>query len=725
MADTPSTDRPPPQAAGAARRWGFAGIVDAAISGLNAIGTAWIFAIMVAINTDVFSRFLFDAPVSGVPLVIELSIVVIVFVQLAAALRGGRMTRSDVLIARLLTARPMLGRTLQAVYHFGGAVLMAAVFYYVLPLFEKTWRRGTYAGLEADFTLLVWPFKLLVLIGAGFCAIQFLRACWADLEFLAAQRRAGNRELRGPLIGLAATAAVCGIFLALGGILDLTSVQIGLISVLFVLFLVYVGVHVGVALALLSFVCVWIIRDNVEIAGKLLALAAAEGLQRYEFGVIPLFVLMGLLVSVSDMGKDIYDVANHMFRRVKAGLGTATVGANAVFAAVTGTSIASASVFTKVAVPEMLRLGYRPRFAVGVVAGSSVLGMLIPPSLLLILFGILAETSIGDLFIAGIVPGILLSLAYCALIWFMADRFPDRVASRETFERQTPSHMSNMEILVKTAPIVCLIAIVLGGIYGGVFTATEAGGVGALGALVVTIVKRKLTWRSLWHALSETGHVTAAICFLLLAAQLYSRMIAMSGIPNVMEHYIVASGLGFAALIAIYIVAVILLGDDPGCRFDHADYRAARRAGARLVQRRPGLVRHRHHHRRRDRVADAAARARLFRHPQQSSGRPHQDRGHLLGRRPVCAHDAGRPDPGHPVPRDRPYIGVGRTHDRQIAMAPAGRLHPSLAQLGWNSSTVVRRMSRRYPVAPSNFPARCSTARLSQMTISPTVHLWL
>ena len=192
MADTPSTDRPPPQTAGTARRWGVAGIVDGAISGLNAIGTAWIFAIMVAINTDVFSRFLFDAPVSGVPLVIELSIVVIVFVQLAAALRGGRMTRSDVLIARLLTARPMLGRTLQAVYHFGGAVLMAAIFYYVLPLFEKTLRRGTYAGLEADFTLLVWPFKLLVLIGAGFCAFQFLRACWADLEFLAAQRRAAQ-----------------------------------------------------------------------------------------------------------------------------------------------------------------------------------------------------------------------------------------------------------------------------------------------------------------------------------------------------------------------------------------------------------------------------------------------------------------------------------------------------------------------------------------------------
>ena len=104
------------------------------------------------------------------------------------------------------------------------------------------------------------------------------------------------------------------------------------------------------------------IRDPT-IAGKLLALSAAQSLQRYEFGVIPLFVLMGLLVSVSDIGKDTYDVANHAFRRVKAGLGMATVGANAVFAAVTGTSIASASVFTKVAVPEMLRLGYKPRSA--------------------------------------------------------------------------------------------------------------------------------------------------------------------------------------------------------------------------------------------------------------------------------------------------------------------------------------------------------------------------
>ena len=165
---------------------------------------------------------------------------------------------------------------------------------------------------------------------------------------------------------------------------EISSAGIGVISIFFVLFFVYVGVHVGVALALISFVCVWAIRD-IDIGGRLLALSAGESMQQYEFGVIPLFVLMGLLVSISGIGRDTYDVANNLFRKLRGGLGTATVGANAVFAAVTGTSIASASVFTRVAVPEMLRLGYKPRFSVGVVAGSSVLGMLNPPSLLLII----------------------------------------------------------------------------------------------------------------------------------------------------------------------------------------------------------------------------------------------------------------------------------------------------------------------------------------------------
>ena len=532
---------------------------DGLVTALNTIGTAWIFVIMVAINADVFSRFLFNAPISGVPLVIEMSIIAIVFLQLTTALRGGRLTRSDVLIAKLLKRRPQLGFSLQAIYHATGAVLMTVLFVYSEPFFEKAWRRDTYAGLEGDFILPEWPLKLLILLGAVVCAIQFARHVGVDLRTLRGILRRERLQSGAAIIPILGTAAVAFIFYAIDAILQLNALQVGLISIFFVLFLVYIGVHVGIALAALSFVCVWVIRDPT-IAGKLLALSAAQSLQRYEFGVIPLFVLMGLLVSVSDIGKDTYDVANHAFRRVKAGLGMATVGANAVFAAVTGTSIASASVFTKVAVPEMLRLGYKPRFAVGVVAGSSVLGMLIPPSLLLILYGILSETSIGDLFIAGIIPGIVLSIAYCGLIWFMARRFPDHVAEPEALARRVESEMSLIELILKSTPIVALVIVVLGGIYGGVFTATEAGGVGAMGALLLSILKRRLSWAKLWTALTETGHVTAAICFLLISAHLYARMITMTGIPNVMEAYVVSSGLGLGGLIAIYIVTLIILG---------------------------------------------------------------------------------------------------------------------------------------------------------------------
>ena len=501
---------------------------DKLVAAFNAAGSGWIFIMMLLLTTDVVCRAAFNAPIKGIPLLIEMSMLVIVFMQLPSAIRADRLTRSDVL-------------------------------WYTLPVFFKVWERNTYDVLEGDFALPTWPFKLLVLVGAIFCAIQFWRA-FLDGVRLIARLRSENEFRFQRIVFISITfATACVAIWLLATYSEISSAGIGVISIFFVLFFVYVGVHVGVALALISFVCVWAIRD-IDIGGRLLALSAGESMQQYEFGVIPLFVLMGLLVSISGIGRDTYDVANNLFRKLRGGLGTATVGANAVFAAVTGTSIASASVFTRVAVPEMLRLGYKPRFSVGVVAGSSVLGMLIPPSLLLIIFGIIAEQSIGDLFMAGIVPGIVLAGAYCILIWIMARRFPDKVGSPEALKTDRPRLMPPLEAAQKSLPIVLLIILVLGGIYGGLFTATEAGGVGAFGALILTFLKGKLSRAALWEALTDTGHVTASICFLLLSAHIYSRMIALTGIPGLMEDWVMASGLGVAGLITIYVIAIILMG---------------------------------------------------------------------------------------------------------------------------------------------------------------------
>ncbi len=341
----------------------------------------------------------------------------------------------------------------------------------------------------------------------------------------------------------------------------MTDIQIGLLSIVGILFLIYAGMHVAIALTLLSLLGVWLIKDNWTIASKLLALAASDSISGYIFGVVPLFVLMGLLISVSGIGKDTFEVANRLFKGIRGGLGISTVAANAVFAAVTGISIASAAVFTKVAVPEMIRLGHKPRFAVGVVTGSSVLGMLIPPSLLLILFGVLTETSIGDLFKAGIMPGILLSVAFSGAILFMAYRFPNYVGQVTDESDGNPTdQMTVGKAIWKLTPIVLLVALVLGGIYAGWFTPTESGAVGALGALLLALGKRQLTWAKLWQVLTETGHVTVSILFLLIAANIYGRMLALSGITGFIASWIGESGLGLYGILAIYLMIVLLMG---------------------------------------------------------------------------------------------------------------------------------------------------------------------
>jgi tripartite ATP-independent transporter DctM subunit len=340
----------------------------------------------------------------------------------------------------------------------------------------------------------------------------------------------------------------------------MTSIEIGSASLVLMLVLIYAGMHVGVALTLLSFVGVWLIRDNFTIASRLLATSAYESINNHFFGVVPLFVLMGLLVSVADIGRDTFAVADQFFKRIRGGLGIATVAANAVFAAITGISIASAAVFTKVAVPEMLRLGYTPRFSVGVVAGSSVLGMLIPPSLLLIVYAFLAEQSVGDMFLAGVLPGIVLALAYAVAILFMAYRMPGFVGGTAQTAKDDGSAMTGIQMLARMAPIAVLVVMVLGGIYSGFFTPTEAGAVGALGALILAIARRKLTWKSLWQVLVETGHITVSICFLIIAASIYTRMLAMSGLPQSLVSWIGDSGLGLWGLIPAVLVVILLMG---------------------------------------------------------------------------------------------------------------------------------------------------------------------
>ena len=341
--------------------------------------------------------------------------------------------------------------------------------------------------------------------------------------------------------------------------------EIALISVFAMLLLIYLGMHISVTLALISFVGAWVIKGNAAIAFSLLLIAAEKTVNNFVFAVIPLFVLMGFLVAAAGMGRDAYDIGQIMLRKVRGGLGMATVVANAIFASITGASVASASVFSKVAVPEMMRHGYYGRFAVGTVAGSSVLGMLIPPSVLLIIYALIAEESVGDLFIAGIGPGILLTIAFCGLIYIMATLFPRTVqaagkAVADRDEGGEEESLSAGDLWRKALPITALVLLVLGGLYGGVFTPVEAGAAGALLALIFALARRALTWRSFWNVLLDSGNITATLLFLICSASMYSRMLGMSGLPSEMAAIFDNLGAGFYGMLAFYVLVVIVLG---------------------------------------------------------------------------------------------------------------------------------------------------------------------
>ncbi len=339
----------------------------------------------------------------------------------------------------------------------------------------------------------------------------------------------------------------------------MSPVEIGAISVVAIVLLIYFGLHIPVALGMVSFATIWIVSDRPILAVNFVRQAIGDSVTEYEFATIPLFTFMGLLVAKAGLGTEIYQVMNQVFRRVHGGIGMATVGANGVFAAVTGSSIASASVFTRISVPEMLRFNYNPRFAVGVVAGSSVLGMIIPPSAMLIIYSFVSEQSVGDMFLAGVVPGVILTFAYIAAILFMARFTSDFVGGRVKMSRDEVL-FTVAQIISKSLPVVILIAVVLGGIYTGWLTPVEAGAAGALVALIIAVVRRRMTLRTFWEALLETGHITASILFLITAASLYSRMLGFVNLPNELNEFLAANQLGFFWIMFAYVLLMLFLG---------------------------------------------------------------------------------------------------------------------------------------------------------------------
>lgn len=322
--------------------------------------------------------------------------------------------------------------------------------------------------------------------------------------------------------------------------------------------LICLGSNIGVALLVTSIGGLWWITGDLGVSAALMGTGPFYVTFDYALAVIPLFVLMGLLANASGASKELYQSGFAWFGRLPGGLGIVTVVANAVFAAVTGVSIASAAVFSKIAVPQMMKYGYSKKFSTGCVAGSSALGMLIPPSIMLIIYGLLANQSIGDLFMAGVMPGVLLTVAYSIAIIIMALTMPKVLGNPKKPEKLTLGQ--RFKSLWQASSVLSLVVLVLGGMYAGIFTPTEAGAVGCVGALIIMIVKRRLTLGALHSTLMEAGFTTASVFLLFIGAQLFGRMLTISGLVGEMGQFITSLTMPPLLIIASMLLILMLMG---------------------------------------------------------------------------------------------------------------------------------------------------------------------
>jgi C4-dicarboxylate transporter, DctM subunit len=519
---------------------------------MNGAGVVWVFALTFLICADITGRTVFASPIAGVTEIVSLSLVGCVFLQLAHAVRGGRLMQVEMILGPLSERRPALASDWQVFLLAVSAAVLALIAIGAWPDFVTAFRTSEFAGVEGIFKVTVWPIKLLVVAGSAAAAIELVRQLVLQVRRSLASSTDPRRVL-APLV-----VVVLAVLLAVLWAGDVDPRTVGVAMIAAALALIVLGMPIAVSLLTTGFLGLALIKHDFTIATRTLALAADGTISEYAFASVPLFVLMGLFVTVSDVGRDAFRAAQRIFGGMHGGLGVATVAANAVFAAITGISVAAAAIFTKIAVPEMVREGYTTKFAVGLTAGSSLLGMLIPPSLLLIIYGVIAEQSIGALFRAAVLPGLLLAFAFAVAVVLMAWLWPSFVGN---VRRGTPASGESFgKAMLGLVPVVILILLVLGGIYGGVFTPTEAGAAGAAGAMVIALLRRRLTLPKLWDVMSETGQVSVSILFLIIAASAFSRMLTLTELPQDMATFLGSTGLGLPGFLAAYLLLLLLLG---------------------------------------------------------------------------------------------------------------------------------------------------------------------
>jgi tripartite ATP-independent transporter DctM subunit len=328
----------------------------------------------------------------------------------------------------------------------------------------------------------------------------------------------------------------------------------GLLGLALMLALCALRIPISFAMAIAGLVGYAYMRDwNWTVAFAMTQTKLYETGRNYTLSVVPLFILMGNLVTRAGMSQELFRAAYAFIGHLRGGLAMATIWASAAFGGICGSSIATAATFAKVAYPSMKRFHYSDRLAAGVIAGGGTLGIMIPPSTIMVIYGVFTETNIGKLFAAGILPGLLGAILLCGAVRYMTWRDP---ASGPPGERS--GWRERLAALRDVWAVAALFVFVMGGIYAGMFTATEGAAMGASGAMLFALARRALTWRTLYAALLESARTTAMLFMILIGALMFSEFVNITTMPADLKDWVtrfeVSPMLVMAAICAIYVV---------------------------------------------------------------------------------------------------------------------------------------------------------------------------
>jgi tripartite ATP-independent transporter DctM subunit len=330
----------------------------------------------------------------------------------------------------------------------------------------------------------------------------------------------------------------------------------GLVGLGLIMLVAFLRVPIAIAMGVVGIVGYAYMRDwNWTVAFAIAQTKVYETGRNYTLSVVPLFILMGNFVTRAGMSQELFRAAYAFIGHLRGGLAMATIWASAGFGGICGSSIATAATMAKVAYPSMKRFGYSDRLAAGVIAGGGTLGIMIPPSTIMVIYGVFTETNIGQLFAAGVVPGIVGALLLCAAVLVMTWRDP-----RSGPPGERAGWRERGRALRDVWAVAALFVFVMGGIYGGLFTATEGAGMGAFGAMAFALWRRALTWRTLYGALLESARTTAMLFLILIGALMFAEFVNITTMPGDLKALVTGWRLSPSLVVAAIAVIYVVLG---------------------------------------------------------------------------------------------------------------------------------------------------------------------